>query len=744
MIATLLATSGWLGHWLREGRKPPVADGILPAQVPVLRDSPDAPAVAHGAAQHTAPWYATLWLTGVDYFSSLGYAPGLAVMAAGYVAPLATLILVGVTFFAALPVYAMVAKHSSDGGGSIKMFERLTGNWGRLGWIGKALVLTLLGFAMTDFVITITLSAADATHHVLENPLLAPHVPKGPVAVTAMLIGALCVIFLKGFKEAIGLSVTIALPYMLLNAVVIWAGMDHILQHPDLFTTWWSKLTTFDSAVLRDSLGRMSKEGAGPLAHLSGGGPALLVAVSLLVFPKLALGLSGFETGVSVMPHISAADTAERVRNTRKLLTAAALIMCIELLGANLVAAVVIPEKEFWQATATSAAGKANGRALAYLAHELLGQGFGSVYDLFTVAILWFAGASAMAGLLSILPRYLPRFGMSPAWLEFRRPLVLVITTVCLVVNWVFEADVEKQGGAYATGVLVLMACDSFSVMLAERQRAGRGWIFGIILVLFSYVLVVNVSERPDGIKIAGVFIFMVVLASVISRWRRASELRVCGVRYRDEASEALWNELAAAGDVVVIPQRTNSPDARRKTGARSLLLGNNGNAHYVFLHVNLLADPSQFDSPVEIAVNRDEDFYVVEVSNAVAVANAIAFVALRLNARDVIIGLLDSGTPVSNSLMYLVFGTGEVGYAVRAIFVRLREESLLRTFALRAEFDRHRDKQEKELLRDALLLDDTDRAERTAAMFREELQNFEAQVAKAPHMPRLILFDGK
>ena len=66
------------------------------------------------------------------------------------------------------------------------------------------------------------------------------------------------------------------------------------------------------------------------------------------------------------------------------------------------------------------------------------------------------------------------------------------------------------------------------------------------------------------------------------------------------------------------------------------------------------------------------------------------------------------------------------------------------RTFALRAEFDRKRDIQEKELLRDALLLDDSDRAERTKAMFREELENFEAQVAKAPHMPRLILFDGK
>jgi len=744
MTAMLLTTVGRLGHWLREGRRPPVADGVLPAQVPVLRDAPPTPSAGHGGPGHTSPWYATLWLTGVDYFSSLGYAPGLAVLAAGYVAPVATLILVAVTFLAALPVYAMVAKHSPDGEGSIKMIERLTGGWGRLGWIGKALVLTLLGFAMTDFVITITLSAADATHHILENPFLAPHVPRGPVGVTALLVIGLCLVFLKGFKEAIGLSVAIALPYMVFNAIIIGAGVARLAAQPELLQAWLAKVQAFDVAALRAQLTRMSADGAGPVAHLDGGGTLMLVAVCLLVFPKLALGMSGFETGVSVMPHVSARSADERVRNARKMLATAATLMCVELVGANLVATVLIPAQEFAAATATSHAGKASGRALAYLAHELLGAGFGSVYDVLTVAILWFAGASAMAGLLAILPRYLPRFGMSPSWLEFRRPLVLVITAVCLAVNWIFSADVEKQGGAYATGVLVLMASGAFAVLLAERGRLLRSWVFAAILLVFAYVLVVNVAERPDGIKIAGVFVAMVVLASVVSRWYRASELRVCGVRYRDADSEALWNELAGSGDVVVIPQRTNSPDARRKSGARALQLGNGASQRHAFLHVNLLADPSQFDSPIEIAVTRHDAWYVIEVSNAVAVANAIAFVALRLGARDVVIGLLDSGTPVLNSLMYLVFGTGEVGYAVRAIFMRLREETLQRTYAARAEFDRRRDVQERELLRKALLLDDADRSERMAAMFQDELRAFEAQVAKAPRMPRLLLFDGE
>lgn len=385
-------------------------------------------------------------LSGLDYFSTLGYQPAIAALAAGLLSPVATLVLVLVTLGAALPMYRRVARESPHGQGSIAMLERLLPHWR-----GKLLVLVLLGFAVTDFMITITLSAADASAHLIENPF-APQALEGhQLGITLVLILGLVLVFLRGFREVMGLAVVLVAGFLAVNAAVILSGLWRIATQPAVVGNWWESLSA---------------------AH---GDPVMAVALALIVFPKLALGLSGFETGVAVMPQIRGGvhDTRERpagrIRGTQRLLTTAAVTMSCFLLSSSLVTTLLIPHERFLPG------GEANGRALAHLAHEFFGDLWGTVYDVLTIGILWFAGASAIAGLLNLIPRYLPRYGMAPEWVRAPRPLVLMIAVAAVLITVVFDASVDAQGGAYATGVLVLMTMAALAVTLSARRRGERG-----------------------------------------------------------------------------------------------------------------------------------------------------------------------------------------------------------------------------------------------------------------------------
>ena len=230
------------------------------------------------------------------------------------------------------------------------------------------------------------------------------------------------------------------------------------------------------------------------------------------------------------------------------------------LITSSFVTALLIPPDAFLEG------GEANGRAIAYLAHHFFGDIFGTVYDLSTVLILWFAGASAMAGLLSIVPRYLPRYGMAPEWARATRPLVIVIIAIAFAVTVIFNADVDAQGGAYATGVLVLMTSAAIAVTLAVRRRQGKWQIYLVIALIFIYTTIRNIHERPEGIKIASFFILTIVMASLISRVWRSTELRVDRIELDDQARQFIKDAAREQfGSLPIAAIRATPSSTRRK-----------------------------------------------------------------------------------------------------------------------------------------------------------------------------------
>ena len=609
--------------------------------------------------QHKAhSWWQVMCLTGVDYFSTLGYQPGLAFLSAGLMSPIATLILVLLTLFGALPIYRKVAAASPHGEGSISMLEDLLPRWR-----GKLFVLVLLGFVATDFIITITMSAADATEHVVQNPLVPHFFHDHRVALTLLLIGVLGAIFLKGFKEAIGLAVVLVASYLLLNLIVVGVGIYHVFIHPEAIPAW------------KDAIFAM------PNVH---GNPFLIIGLSLLLFPKLALGLSGFETGVAVMPLVKGDPgddpkaPAGRIRNTRKLLMSAAAIMSFMLIASSFVTTLLIAPAEFQGATATQPAGAAYGRALAYLAHKYLGEAFGTVYDVSTVAILWFAGASAMAGLLNIVPRYLPRYGMAPDWTRANRPLAVVFTLIAFVVTIIFDANVEAQGGAYATGVLVLMTSAAVAVTLLVWQKGAIRYAFLAITLVFAYTTIDNIIVRPEGIKIASLFILGIIGVSFVSRALRSTELRVEAVELNDLARQFI--EEAKQGTIRIIANRPDRGDIDEYRLKEKQERWNNhipANEPVLFLEVRP-GDASDFSGALKVRGVQVGNYRILRTRSA-AIPNAIA--AFLLHVRDesgqlphVYFGWTE-GNPVWYVLKFIFFGEGDTAPVTHEILRQAEQD---------------------------------------------------------------------
>ncbi len=679
---------------------------------------------------HTHAWWKVMCLTGVDYFSTLGYQPGIAALAAGALSPIATLVLVLITLFGALPMYRRVAEESPHGDGSISMLEKLLSYWP-----SKFLVLALIGFVATGFIITITLSAADASAHVIENPLVRRFVEGAQLPITLVFIALLGAVFLKGFNEAIGIAVFLVAAYIGLSLVVVGTGLQDLLRNPIKFSDWTTLLSTGWSS---------------PLAIIGG---------ALLVFPRLALGLSGFETGVVVMPLIKgdATDTEEnpkgRIRNAKKLLLGAALIMSVMLISSAFVTTTMIPRSEFWATTTATTEenadtlksgtatiklpldtqlnpkeiltyqiptnlptngqptditatykaetfhmtatispvgnlykvtlekhkGEANGRALAYLAHHYLGDIFGTIYDLSTILILWFAGASAMAGLLNIVPRYLPKYGMAPDWTLATRPLVLIFTALCFIVTIAFNASVDAQASAYATGVLALMTSAAIAVTLSAIRHGQKrlSFLFGITSLVFVYTTTQTILEQPDGLRIAGFFIALIVAISIFSRVTRSTELRITKIEL-DQVAQDFIEDTAHQSELHLIANKRQAGDwgeYHDKEFAEREDHHIDQRDPVLFFEVEV-SDASAFDAKLQVRGLTIEgpngEKYRVLRATAPAVPNAIAAFLFELRNRTSLIPhcyfTWSEITPIANVIRFLFFGEGDTAPMTREI----------------------------------------------------------------------------
>lgn len=590
---------------------------------------------------HHDDWWRVMCLTGVDYFSSMGFQPGISFLAAGLLSPLATLNLVLLTLVGALPAYWLVAEKSPHGQGSFAIVEKIFS-----GWKGKTIVLVLLGFAATDFIFTITMCAADATAHIVENPWI-PQIPQERLVITSGLIGILGIVFLLGFEEAIKVSFWLVVLYLGCNVVAFIGIFNHLFANWHLVDDWLTKVKNSYPSVLS------------------------MLGVSALAFPQLALGLSGFETGVAVMPLVKTQvpdDLKERIKNTRILLVTVAAIMSVFLIVGSLTTTVLIEPDYFKDG------GPANGRALAYLTHLYMGDNFGALYDLSTVLILWFAGASGMAALLSLVPQYLPRYGMAPDWARARRPMVVFFIGVSLLITVLFKANVDAQAGAFATGLLVLITSATIAVTLSVwRTHPLLRFYFLVISAAFTYASISIMCQRPDGLRISLMFIGTILISSFASRAARSTELRIGKVVLDARAKEFVEQACVRHwGEIRLLAHRPGDEDyAVSEERARRLHSIQKEEGDFVFLEVTP-GDVSDFqDDTLEVFGSERNGYRVLSCSSP-GVPNAIAAILLHLrNTTGKIphayLGWTE-GHPIAYIAKYVFLGEGETAPLTREV----------------------------------------------------------------------------
>jgi hypothetical protein len=652
-----------------------------------------------GRSTPTYAWWLVLCLVGLDYFSTLAYLPSLAVARVGVLAPVAGLGVVLITLFGALPIYFYVIGRSPHGKGGVGLLERCVHGWG-----GKLLLLVVLGFVATDFIITRTISVSDAATHLLANPFYRDHanwvgenqqtvrswLPSGLqgrffdfwneqiliTVVLSVLSFGLYAFLVRGLSRGfLRIACGVVVIYMVLTAIVVGAGLIYLGEHPERVAGWEKELADY-----------WRSENAGE-STLGG-----LLLLGLLAFPPMALGLSGFELSMATAPLVrgSAGDAAAhpkgRIRATRGLMIVAALIMSLFVLGSMIVTPLLVPDRAIMPAN-----GEVQHRALAYLAHggvlkgtepgtlagPLFGAIFGTLYDLSTILILCLAGATATVSLKDIVPEYLSKFGMQLQWAQRVGVILHLFNVVILVVTIAFRASVTAQQSAYAASVLALLLSAALAALLDIWNRWHGSFLkpivalpFFLVTCVFFIMALLTVGQNRSGLGIALAFVGVVVVTGFISRWLRSTELRFEGFAFADADTKRRWQELCQLHFQILVPHRPGRQTLEEKELEIRAMHRLAPSVPIIFIEAEL-GDPSDFNQAPRMSIEHIEGKEIIRVCRCTSIAHVLAAIGLawrEVGCPPEIHFAWSDENPMSANLNFLLLGKGNIPWMVHEL----------------------------------------------------------------------------
>ena len=655
----------------------------------------------HAGAKFRAAWPWVMAVVGLDYFSSLAYQPSVAFSAAGNLAPVVTVGVVAMTLLFAMPLYWYLAGRSPNGTGSTGLLERLIP-----GWVGKFLVLTVLGFAATDLVFTRTFSAANAAEHLIHSPFLpwqrtlaeacaqcdelAGTLPDGvaghtygmnkrQLVVTLILLlagSAVAFLFRRGITRGLlRFAVVSVAAYLIMTGVIVGSGVGYLVAQPDLVEAWWRHVEP--AATGPDWTWQSLVATWWPV-----------VAVCVVLFPKMALGMSGYELALTTMPLVKGdkADTAAnprgRIRNTRIMLAMIAIVMSVYLLSSTLVTTILIPEIAF------KTDGQAENRALAYLAHggklvdgttsqmlnPIFGEQFGAAYDVVTITVLTLAGITVLIGMRELIPPYLYRLGMDWKWSQRMGLLMYLFTFLKLAVAYFYSANLDAQRGAYLTGVLSIFTMASFTALIDVWKRRQGWWtvfrvspVFLLAFLAFAGSTIVVVRTTPTGLFMTLWFVGAILAVSMVTRFFRNHELRFNGFEYANEQSRFIWEGVIGHDFPIIVPVRPNGSSFVAKEKEMRVYHRLPSELDVVFIKVEL-GDASDFYQRPLLEVTQEEGHVVAHITGCSSIPHAIAAAAMDVAKQGMVPEVhfgWSGDNPLTANLNFVLFGHGNVPWMV-------------------------------------------------------------------------------